>query len=168
MENTTRTKESTYLSFRIENEIFAIDAKNVIEVVRNDGVAPVPKTADYIVGILNFRGEIISVISAQKKLNIPSQQDTPKKVIIVIEFEVNKNVSKVGLIADKVIGVLNIQENKIQPVLEFGNYYNPEFLKGALKVKDNIITFLNIEKVFTEDDVQIINVNKEKKIKNKK
>ncbi len=150
------------MSFRIENEIFAINAENVIEVVRNEGVAPVPKTAEYIAGILNFRGDIISVISAQKKLNIPPHQDAPKKVIIVIEFEVNKNVSKVGLIADKVMGVLNIQENKIQPVLEFGNYYNPEYLKGAMKVKDSIITFLNVEKIFSEDEVHVINDTKEK------
>ena len=167
MENLPGNKESTYLSFRIGDEIFAINAENVIEVVRNEGVNPVPKTAEYVKGILNFRGDILSVVCARKKLNIPEIEDAPRKVIIVIEFNINKDVSKLGIIADKVMGVLNIQENDIQPVLEFGNYYNPEFLRGALRIKGSIITILNLERIFSEEEVKIINPVKEKK-KNRK
>ena len=167
MENLPGNKESTYLSFRIEKEIFAINAENVIEVVRNEGVTSVPKTADYIEGIIHFRGDILSVVCARKKLNIPERKDAPKNVIIVLEFGINKDISKLGIIADKVMGVLTIRDNEIQPVLEFGNYYNPEFLKGALRVKENIITILNIEKIFSEEEVTIINTVKEIK-KNKK
>ncbi|MBN2275929.1 MAG: purine-binding chemotaxis protein CheW [Bacteroidales bacterium] len=168
MENLPGNRESTYLGFRIENETFAINAENVIEVVRNEGVTSVPKTADYVEGIINFRGDILSVVNARKKLNIPERQDAIKKVIIVIEFETNGNTSTLGIIADKVTGVLNLQEKDIQPVLEFGNYYNPEYLRGALRVKDKIITILNIEKIFSEEEVRIIKSVKDKKITNKK
>lgn len=161
MENLPGNKESTYLSFQIENEAFAISAENVIEVVRNEGITVVPKTADYIEGVINFRGDILSVVNARKKLNIPAQQDIPKKVIIVIEFESGGNESTLGIIADKVMGVLNLKENDIQPVLEFGNYYNPEFLRGALRLKDKIVTILNLEKIFSENEVKIINTTKE-------
>jgi purine-binding chemotaxis protein CheW len=135
----------------------------VIEVVRNEGVTSVPKTADYIEGIINFRGDILSVVNARKKLNLPEGKDAAKKVIIVIEFEMDGNISILGIIADKVMGVLNLNKNEIQPVLEFGNYYNPEFLKGALRVKDNIITMLDIEKIFSEEEVKIINTVKDTK-----
>src|SRR3972149_5643231 len=133
MENIVNTKVNTYIGFQLGNETFAISAENVIEVIRNQGVTSVPKTADYIVGILHFRGDILSVVSARKKLNVPDSKNAFERVIIVVEFETSKMRSKLGLIADKVIGVLNIQENKVQPVLEFGNYYNPAFLKGAFK-----------------------------------
>jgi purine-binding chemotaxis protein CheW len=161
MDNLPGNKESTYLSFRIEDELFAIDAGNVIEVISNEGVTPVPKTADYVEGIINFRGDILSVACARKKLNLPDRKEALKKVIIVIEFETDGRVSRLGMIVDKVMGVLIIKENTIQSVMDFGNYYNPEFLKGALKINNDIVTILNIEKIFSEDEVTVINPVKE-------
>ena len=157
MEKYYDIKVNTYLGFRIGNEVFAIDVENVIEVIRNKGVTSVPKTADYIEGVIHFRGAILSVVSARKKLNVPDNESVGNDVIIVIEFETNNRPSKVGILADKVIGVLKMQENDIQPVMEFGNYYNPEFLKGAFKYKESIITILNVEKIFSEDEIRIIN-----------
>lgn len=155
-----------FLGFSLGNEVFAIAVNNVIEVIRNKDLTSIPKTAEYITGVINFRGEILSVVSARKKLNIPSNKNTDEQIIIVIEFEQQNVHSKLGLIADKVIGVLNIKENEIQPVLEFGNYYNPEFLKGAFKYKEEILTILDVEKIFNEDEISII--NKTTKIKTQK
>jgi purine-binding chemotaxis protein CheW len=161
MEN-INNKIHTYLGFRIGIEFFAIDAKNVIEVLRKQEVASIPKTADYINGIIHFRGDILTVVSASKKLNVPVGENSQKQVIIVLEFESGTRMSKLGIIADKVIGVININENEIKPVMEFGNYYNPEFLKGAFKYKNNIITILHVDKIFTENEVEIIIASKEK------
>ena len=155
-------KIQSYLAFKVGNEFFAIYIKNVIVVLRKNGVTSVPKTADYIVGILQFRGEIISVVSAKKKLNIPEGEEFKRQVVIVVEFEKNNTVSKLGILADKVLGVMNISESEIKPVLEFGNYYNPEFLKGAFKHKENIITILNVEKIFSEEEIMIINEESKK------
>ena len=155
-------KIQTYLAFKVGNEFFAIYIKNVIVVLRKNGVTSVPKTADYIVGILQFRGEIISVVSAKKKLNIPEGEEFKRQVVIVVEFEKNNTVSKLGILADKVLGVMNISESEIKPVLEFGNYYNPEFLKGAFKHKENIITILDVEKIFSEEEIIIINEESKK------
>lgn len=155
-------KIQTYLAFKVGNEFFAIYIKNVIVVLRKNGLTSVPKTADYIVGILQFRGEIISVVSAKKKLNIPEGEEFKRQVVIVVEFEKNNTVSKLGILADKVLGVMNISESEIKPVLEFGNYYNPEFLKGAFKHKENIITILNVEKIFSEEEIMIINEESKK------
>ena len=155
-------KIQTYLAFKVGNEFFAMHIRNVIVVLRKNGVTSVPKTADYIVGILQFRGEIISVVSAKKKLNIPEGEEFKRQVVIVVEFEKNNTVSKLGILADKVLGVMNISESEIKPVLEFGNYYNPEFLKGAFKHKENIITILNVEKIFSEEEIMIINEESKK------
>ena len=153
-------KIQTYLAFKVGNEFFAMYIKNVIVVLRKNGLTSVPKTADYIVGILQFRGEIISVVSAKKKLNVPTGEEFKQQVVIVVEFEKNNTVSKLGIMADKVLGVMNIPESEIKPVMEFGNYYNPEFLKGAFKHKENIITILDVEKIFSEEEIMIINEEK--------
>ena len=168
METITIDKTNTYLGFRLANEIFAISVANVIEVVRDTGLTSVPKTTDYVAGIINFRGEILSVVSAWKKLNVPGEEQAKKRVIVVIELlEKGDKTSKVGIIADKVIGVLNIPGSQIQPVMEFGNYYNPEFLKGAFKYKNDIVTILDIGEIFSQEEVEVINnVNKTKNQKN--
>ena len=155
-------KIQTYLAFKVGNEFFAMHIRNVIVVLRKHGLTSVPKTADYIVGILQFRGEIISVVSAKKKLNVPTGEEFKQQVVIVVEFEKNNTLSKLGILSDKVLGVMNIPESDIKPVLEFGNYYNPEFLKGAFKHKENIITILDVEKIFSEEEIMIINEESKK------
>ena len=155
-------KIQTYLAFKVGNEFFAMHIRNVIVVLRKHGLTSVPKTADYIVGILQFRGEIISVVSAKKKLNVPTGEEFKQQVVIVVEFEKNNTVSRLGIMADKVLGVINIPESEIKPVMEFGNYYNPEFLKGAFKNKENIITILDVEKIFSEEEIIIINEESKK------
>lgn len=156
-------KINTFLGFNIGKEFFAIRAENVIEVLRKQGITSVPKTAEYIEGILHFRGDIISVVSAKKKLNVPNGEKYEKPVVIVIEFENAEKISKMGLSADKVIGVLNISENEIKPVMEFGNYYNPEFLKGAFNYKEKIVTILDLEKIFTQEEIEVIKDNETKR-----
>lgn len=153
-------KIQTYLAFKVGREHFAISIKNVLVVLRQHGITPIPKTADYIVGILQFRGDIISVVSTKIKLNVPEGDKSTKPVVIVIEFEGVEKLSKLGILADNVIGVINIPVDEIKPVMEFGNYYNPEYLKGAFKYKEKIVTILDVEKIFSEEEINIISETK--------
>jgi len=157
METLVNKKQRLYLGFKIGNETFAVHVENVIEVIRNNGLISIPKSAEYISGVIHFRGDILSVVSTSKKLSITQKTDFPDRFIIVIEFLALEKISRLGILSDKVIGVLSIHENDIKPVMEFGNYYNPEFLEGAFRYKDEIITILNIENVFTHDEISIIN-----------
>lgn len=166
MENITSVN-TTYLGFKLGKEVFAISVDNVIEVILNQEVTSVPKTSEYIVGITNFRGDILSVVSARKKLNVKSGDEALEKVIIIVEFKSKNSHSKLGIIADKVIGVITIKENEIQPVLEFGNYYNPEFLKGAFKYRGDIISILDVLKIFSQEEITIINQEARKTEKKK-
>ena len=160
----TLNKTQTYLAFKVGNELFAMQIENVIVVLRKQEITSVPKTTDYIAGIIQFRGEIISIVSAKMKLNVPDGEKSEKPVIIVVEFENNNKRSKMGILGDKVIGVLNIPENEIKPVMEFGNYYNPEFLKGAFKYREKLFTILNVETIFSQEEISIINEIKNQQI----
>lgn len=148
--------DNTYLSFSIENELFAIEVSKVFEVLKNLDITPVPKSTDYIIGIKNFRGNIITVISARKKLNIPLTDKYQEKVIIVFDLEFDNKKVAVGAIADQVHNVINVKPEEIQAVPEFGSYFNPKYLKGVFKHQDNFITILDIHKIFTDQEVQLI------------
>jgi len=147
-----------YLIFSVNNEKYAIEVSKVIEVLRNPEIFPVPKTQSYIDGIINFRGDVIIVVNTKKKINIQlSDESVAKKIVVVLDLEFNDRPIKVCALVDKVLNVLNISEKDIKPVPEFGNYFNPEFLKGAFQVKEEYVMIMDIEKIFSSNDVEIIN-----------
>jgi purine-binding chemotaxis protein CheW len=149
-------KTNTYLSFYLGNELFGIHIGNVLEVLKNETITHVPKTREFIRGIINFRGEIVSVIDFYEKLNLPKNDEYSEKVIIILEFIDGENPVKVAVLADKVKKVFEEAEAKIKSVPEFSSYYNPEFLNGAVKDDEGFILLLNVEKIFTEKEVQLI------------
>lgn len=150
-------KSIPFLIFSINKETFAIEVSKVIEVLRKQEIFPVPKTQKYIEGIINFRGDVLTVINTQKKINLQQKTQSEKFVIIVLDLEFGDKKVSLGAIADKVMNVIEISEKDMKPVPEFGNYYNPEFLKGAFKLKDEFVIIMDIEKIFSTNDVEIIN-----------
>lgn len=150
-------KEKTYLTFEIQNRLFAVEALDVLEVLRNEGVSPVPKTRNYIKGIVNFRGEIVSVVTADQKMNIEeNEMANAYRNIIILELNLNGRDIRVGMLVQNVKKVMNVSEDQIKPVPEFGTYYNPEFLKGGLKIDDQYAMILDSKSIFTNEEVEII------------
>jgi len=101
-------KTKTFLTFSVENEMFAVDVNQVYQVIRNTDITAIPKSADYIIGIKNFRGEIITILSAQKKLNIKENAAVAKNVIVIFDLVFDDKHVAVGTIADKVHHVFEI------------------------------------------------------------
>lgn len=151
-----KIKDLSFLTFFIGKEQFAVNVDNVIEVVRDINMSEVPKTEHYIEGIINFRGEIVTIVNTAKKINLKDINEEKKKIIIVFELKYEDKVVRVGTLVDKVKKVFNIPENLIKPVPDFGSYYNPEFLEGALNTEDGFIMILDINKIFSTKDVEIL------------
>jgi purine-binding chemotaxis protein CheW len=151
----------SFLTFLIEDELFAVEVIKVIEVLRNQEIYEVPKTEEYIKGIINFRGNVLTVIDTRKKINMSFDNVADDQVIIVFETELNNKKIHIGALADKVVNVHLVNEKEIKAVPEFGNYYNPEFLLGAIKVKEEFAVILDIEKILSVNEVEIISeINK--------
>lgn len=147
---------NTYLSFYLGNELFGINVGQIIEVLLNEPVSPIPKSRDFIEGIVNFRGEVVTVIDLFKKINVPENEDMKKNIIAVIELVANEKTIRVGALVNKVKKVFTIENDQLLPVPEFGEYYNPEYLLGVAKLDDEFVMLLDIEKVLNENEVNII------------
>ncbi len=157
-------KSNTFLSFYLGKELFGADVKFILEVLKDEPITEIPRSEDFIKGIINFRGEIVTVVDFFKKLNMHGESAAEKNIVIVIELtQDNKNV-KVGLLADRVRKVFEMPIDEIKPVPEFGEYYNPEFLTGVAKTTDGLVMLLNLEKILNEKEVNLIlkSNNKEK------
>lgn len=145
--------KEAYLSFRLENEVFAVKVQKVLEVLEIQKITPVPRTAEYVRGVINFRGEILPVIDTRMKFNMPEVEDTDKTVIIVFELKLNDKRLILGAVADGVKDVLSIRTLDIKDVPEMGSNYNTEYVIGMIKSEEEFIMILDIDRVFSAEEL---------------
>ncbi len=151
-----KNDKKSFLSFKIENEIFAVNVKKVLEVLQMKAITTIPKTPDYIKGVINFRGEIIPVIDSRIKFNLHTIEDYSKSVIIILNFEDDSKNKIIGAIVDSVMDVMEIKEMDVKDLPEIGSRYNLEFIYGMIKHKENFIMILDIDKVFSVEELNIV------------
>jgi purine-binding chemotaxis protein CheW len=163
MKTNYQIKELSYLIFSLGKEQFAANVEKIIEVIRDAEITEVPRTEVYIEGIINFRGEIVTVVNNRKKIGLSEETRTEKPVIIVFELEFDGRKIRIGAFADKVNKVVMLNENEVHPVPDFGSYYNPEFLEGAIQTPIGFVMTLNVEKIFSSKDVEIFLKNETNK-----
>lgn len=149
-------KSKTYLSFYLGGELFGADVKYILEVLKDEPITEIPRSEDFIKGIINFRGEIVTVVDFFKKMNMEGENTIDKEIIIVVELSKDDKQVKVGLQADKVRKVFEMSDTDLKPVPEFGKYYNPEFLTGVAKTDDGLVMLLDVEKILSENEVNLI------------
>lgn len=142
-----------YLSFEINNRRFAFEAENVLEVLVERPINPIPQAADYIAGVINFRGEVVTVVDTSIKFGIKDYQIVDKKFLIVISTISESKQLKLACLCDRVIRMETIKFADIQKVPDFGTYYNPALLKGVFYIDNELYSIIDIEKVFTTNEV---------------
>lgn len=141
---------TSYLSFMLNGEIFAIDVNLVVEVLEMQKITPIPKTKPYIKGVINFRGEILPVIDTRLKFNMEETPENNNSVIIVLEIK-NPDTPplQIGTIADGVKDVVYVKPLDIMAVPELNTKINTEYTEGIFNLNDNFITILNVNKIFS-------------------
>lgn len=143
----------TYLSFIVCNELFAVNVSKVLEVLEKQRITHVPNAPKYIRGIINFRGEVVPVFESRVKFNLPDRIDESKFVIIVLDLSTEGEVFRIGSIVDRVKDVIDIEETEIKPVPTMSKEFNTDFLYGIFKLQNDFIMLLDVEKVFTGNEL---------------
>jgi len=103
-----------YLSFNIGNELYAINVLKVLEVLQKQEITPVPNAPEYIMGIINFRGEVVPVFNTRVKFNLKSLNETDAFAIAVLDLEKNGEPFRIGATVDWVKDVITISDNDIK------------------------------------------------------
>ena len=147
---------NTFLSFIVCDELYAVNVTKVLEVLEKQNITRVPNAPEYIKGIINFRGDVVPVFESRRKFNLPSRNEEASFVIIVLDLSHESDVFRIGAIVDKVKDVISIDEQDIKPVPPMSKTFNTEFLDGIFKQDNNFIMLLDVEKVFTGDELNEI------------
>ena len=152
-------ENETYLTFLLGEEYFAVNVKKVLEVLEQQLITRVPKSPDHILGILNFRGEILPVIDTRFKFGICGRDADSKNSVIVYEIQGENETITIAATADAVKDVIDISDDEIKPVPELGISYNTRFITGAIRRNDNFILLIDIEKVLSQNKSELISQN---------
>ncbi len=147
----------TFLTFVLGHELFAVNVVNVLEVLEQQQITRVPKSPEHILGIINFRGEILPVVDTRRKFNMSVVDEESKNFIIVYDLVKNENHYTVSATADGVKDVIEISPNEIKPVPEMGLNFDSRYIAGVIRRNDAFILLLHPDKVFSVADSEIIN-----------
>lgn len=147
---------NSYLTFKLGDELFAANVGRVLEILEIPRITKVPRSPGYMRGVINLRGSVLPVIDARVKFGLPEAEDTINSCIIVLDVEMEGSHITIGTVVDGVQEVMDIEESHIQPSPSIGSKYKSEFIHGMVKVNEQFIMMLDLDKVFSTDEANIL------------
>lgn len=149
------TETRTYLTFTLDEEDFAVDVINVREVLDFTNVTKVPRTPDFMKGVINLRGSVVPVVDMRLKFGLEEAEVTVDTCIIVMEVDMEGEATIIGALSDSVKEVFELDPNSIEPPPRIGTRLDTEFISGMGKYNDDFIIILDINEVFSADELSL-------------
>jgi len=147
---------NSFLTFRLGDELFAANVSKVIEILEVPKITKVPRSPEFMRGVVNLRGNVLSVIDSRTKFGLPPTEDTINTCIIVMIVNVEGQDMTLGVIVDAVQEVMEIEESNVQSLPEIGSKYRTEFIEGMVKRDDQFIMILNMNLLFSSSEATIL------------
>ena len=151
--STEQTAIQTYLSFKLGEEVFAINVSKVLNILEMSPITKVPKSPDYMKGVINLRGNVLPVVDMRIKFGLRENEITVDSSIIVLSINKNNEELMVGVLVDAVKEVLEFRDEEIVDSPSIGTKYNSGFISGMKRRDSNFIMILNIDKVFATEEI---------------
>lgn len=166
MNSTDASDASQYLKFKLAQETYALEVKRLREVMGFSEITKVPRMPEFIRGVINLRGEIVPVADLRLKFGMTITEKTADTCIIIIELDIGDEMTLLGALADSVQEVIILEPSQILPPPKIGARLDTAFLKGMGKTNDELVMIVNIDKIFSLDDVPMLQYPQEEMILN--
>jgi purine-binding chemotaxis protein CheW len=150
------TETSQYLTFKLEDEVFALDIGKVREVLDFTAVTKVPQTPDFMLGVINLRGSVVPVVDMRLKFGMTRTETTVNTCFIIVEIEIDGETTILGALVDSVQEVMDLDPDQIEPPPRIGTRLKTRFIKGMGKRDNQFIIILDIDKVFSADELAMV------------
>lgn len=148
------TETTQYLTFKLGDEIFALEVAKVREILDFSTITKVPKTPDFMRGVINLRGGVVPVIDLRLKFDLSQTEKTVNTCIIVVEVTLEGETAILGALSDSVQEVFDLDPDQIEPAPHIGTRLKSDFVKGMGKRNGNFIIILDIDKLFTAGELE--------------
>jgi len=148
-QNTTQSRRERYLTFFLGEEQYGIAIDRIKEIIALMKVTYVPKTPEYMKGVINLRGSIIPVVDTRSRFGMEPQEETMHTAIIIVEVDkVN-----VGFIVDRVEEVASIDSSNLGAAPKFGSGVDTDFICSMAQIGESVVMILDVLKLFEADEL---------------
>jgi purine-binding chemotaxis protein CheW len=138
-----------WVTFQLEDETYGMNVMQVQEVLRITEIAPVPGAPSYVLGIINLRGNVVTVIDTRRRFNLnPKEPDDMSRIIVV---EVDGNV--IGMLVDSVAEVVYLHQSEIDTAPNVSNDDSSRFIQGVSSQEDKLLILVDVDKFLTEEEM---------------
>ncbi len=145
-----------YLAFRLGSEVYAVDVAKVREILDFPPITKVPRTPDFMRGVINLRGSVVPVVDMRLKFGMSMTEKSVNTCIVVVEALVENELTTIGALADSVQEVVELDPSSIEPPPKIGSRLKVEFLKGMGKIGESFLMILDIDKVFSSNEMTMV------------
>jgi purine-binding chemotaxis protein CheW len=146
----------SYLSFRLEEETFAVKVAKVLEILEVPHITKVPRSPTYMCGVINLRGTVLPVIDTRIRFGLTATIYTVNTCIVVLKVDIEGEPLVLGALVDSVQEVLEIGEDQIKPSPSIGAKYKSEFIRGMVKTDEHFVMLLDLDRVFSSDEISLL------------
>ena len=151
----------TYLTFRLQKDLFAIDVLKVREVVELTSITPIPGSPKYMRGVINLRGNVVSVVDMRRKFGMAEIAQTIDTCIVVLDIQMDGEEMILGILVDAVQEVFELSSSQIEPPPTMGTRFKAEYLTGIGKSEDHFIMILDIDKMLSAEELMLVKNSEE-------
>lgn len=141
-----------WVTFRLEEETYGVNVMQVQEVLRYTEIAPVPGAPDYVLGIINLRGSVVTVIDTRSRFGLPMSDVTDNSRIVIIE--VDKQV--LGILVDAVSEVVYLNQSEIEIAPNVGTEESAKFIQGVCHKDERLLILVELGKLLNEEELSEI------------
>jgi len=149
----TDKKEGKYLTFSLAGEIYGIGILKIKEIIGMMPVTSVPRTPEFVKGVINLRGKVIPVVDLRMKFGMREKAYQKRTCIVVVEVLKGSEIVMIGIVVDSVLEVLKIRSEEIEETPGFGANLNTECILGMAKLNDGVKILLDIDRVLGVNDI---------------
>lgn len=146
-------REGKYLTFALANEEYGIVILKIKEIIGMMSITTVPRTPEFVKGVINLRGKVIPVIDLRLRFGMDSIEYNDRTCIIVVEVEGQAGTVQIGIVVDTVSEVLNVKGEDIENAPTFGAKLNTDYILGMAKVEGGVKILLDIDKVLSVEEI---------------
>lgn len=145
-----------YITFSLDGEEYGIPIINIREIIGMMKITPVPRTPQFVRGVINLRGKVIPVIDLRTRFGLEFKESDTRTPIVVVEVYIDGSKLQIGIVVDAVSEVIHVTPQNLEATPSFGVDIDTDFILGMAKFEGGIKTLLDINKALTTEDLSIL------------
>jgi purine-binding chemotaxis protein CheW len=156
MSTTEITETRQYLTFKLGGEVFATDVAKVREVLDFTTITKIPRTPEFMSGVINLRGNVVPVVDLRLCFEMSKTEKTVNTCVVVVEMMLDSEPIVIGALADSVEEVIDLEPEQIEPAPKIGTQIRTDFIKGMGKRDSQFIMILDIDRIFSSEELSAV------------